>query len=63
LSRRARGTVGRFASVTLTLNVERFHDLFDGYRDDLIHFHTPMHSCPASIARIGWQRSAGWISS
>jgi esterase/lipase superfamily enzyme len=34
---------GRF---DLTLKVESFGDLFDGYYDDEIYFHTPLHFLP-----------------
>lgn len=34
---------GRF---DLTLNVEHFRDLFDGYYNDNIYFHTPTHFLP-----------------
>jgi len=34
---------GRF---DLTLNVEHFKDLFDGYYDDNVYFHTPSHFLP-----------------
>ncbi|WP_024298713.1 esterase family protein [Methylomicrobium lacus] len=30
----------------LTLSVEHFHNLFDGYYDDNIYFHTPTHFLP-----------------
>ncbi len=30
----------------LTLNVEHFHDLFNGYYDDNVYFHTPTHFLP-----------------
>lgn len=30
----------------LTLNVEAFHDLFNGYYDENVYFHTPTHFLP-----------------
>lgn len=41
----------------LTLNVEQFQDLFSGYRDDLIYFHTPSQylpnlDCPHRLAAL-----------
>ncbi len=30
----------------LTLNVESFNDLFNGYYDENIYFHTPTHFLP-----------------
>ncbi|MEZ5431767.1 MAG: alpha/beta hydrolase-fold protein [Verrucomicrobiales bacterium] len=30
----------------LTLNVETFHNLFDGYYDETIYYHTPSHFLP-----------------
>jgi esterase/lipase superfamily enzyme len=30
----------------LTLDVEHFHNLFDGYYDDNIYYHTPSHFLP-----------------
>lgn len=41
----------------LTLEVEHFRDLFDGYRDDLTYFHTPSQylpnlDCPSQLAAL-----------
>ncbi|MFB9947387.1 esterase family protein [Rhizobium puerariae] len=37
----------------LTLKVESFGDLFDGYYDDMVYFHTPSHFLPG--LGCGWQ--------
>jgi esterase/lipase superfamily enzyme len=41
----------------LTLNVEHFRDLFDGYYDENIYYHTPTHflpnlSCPSRLNHL-----------
>jgi esterase/lipase superfamily enzyme len=33
-------------AVVITMKVESFGDLFDGYYDDTIYFHTPTHFLP-----------------
>lgn len=51
----------------LTLNVESFHNLFDGYYDENIYYHTPSHFLPrlergdllSHLRRIDFQLAIG----
>jgi esterase/lipase superfamily enzyme len=46
----------------LTMKVECFEDLFDGYYGDDIYFHTRRISCPAWPAHGGWKSCASSTS-